>query len=49
MERGLSASALRTGPFQRHQGDLMGRILLGVIIGIILVIWLLASCVGAIF
>jgi len=27
----------------------MGRILLGVIIGIILVIWLLASCVGAIF
>jgi hypothetical protein len=29
--------------------DLMGRILLGVVIGIILVIWLLASCVGAIF
>jgi hypothetical protein len=27
----------------------MGRILLGVVIGIILVIWLLASCVGAIF
>jgi len=27
----------------------MGRILIGVIIGIILVIWLLASCVGAIF
>jgi len=27
----------------------MGRIILGVIIGIVLVIWLLASCVGAIF
>jgi hypothetical protein len=27
----------------------MGRILLGVIIGIVLVIWLLASCIGAIF
>ena len=26
----------------------MGRILIGVIIGIILVIWLLASCVGVI-
>jgi hypothetical protein len=29
--------------------DPMGRILLGVVIGVILVIWLLASCVGAIF
>jgi hypothetical protein len=28
---------------------IMGRILLGVIIGVILVIWLLASCLGAIF
>ena len=28
---------------------LMGRILLGVVIGVILVIWLLASCVGVIF
>jgi|GEM_PF-3928976 len=27
----------------------MGRILIGVIIGIILVIWLFTSCVGAIF
>jgi len=27
----------------------MGRVLLGVVIGIILIIWLLASCVGAIF
>jgi hypothetical protein len=27
----------------------VGRILIGVVIGIILVIWLLASCVGAIF
>jgi len=27
----------------------MGRILLGVVIGVILVIWLLVSCVGAIF
>jgi hypothetical protein len=30
-------------------GGAMGRILLGVIIGVILVIWLLVSCVGAIF
>ena len=30
-------------------GESMGRILLGVVIGVILVIWLLASCVGAIF
>jgi hypothetical protein len=28
---------------------LVGRILLGVVIGVVLVIWLLASCVGAIF
>jgi hypothetical protein len=28
---------------------LVGKILLGVIIGIILVVWLLASCVGAVF
>ena len=27
----------------------VGRILLGVVIGVVLVIWLLASCVGAIF
>jgi hypothetical protein len=27
----------------------VGRILIGVVIGIILVIWLLANCVGAIF
>jgi len=27
----------------------MGRILLGVVIGVILVIWLLSSCVSAIF
>jgi len=27
----------------------MGRIFLGVIIGVVLVIWLFASCVGAIF
>ena len=31
------------------QGETMGRILIGVIFGIILVIWLLASCVGVIF
>jgi len=30
-------------------GTGMGRILIGVVIGVILVIWLLASCVGAIF
>jgi hypothetical protein len=28
---------------------LVGKILIGVIIGIILMIWLLASCVGTIF
>jgi hypothetical protein len=28
---------------------LVGRILLGVVIGVVLVIWLLASCVGGIF
>jgi len=27
----------------------MGRILIGVVIGIVLIIWLLVSCVGAIF
>jgi len=27
----------------------MGRILLGVVIGVILIIWLLVSCMGAIF
>jgi len=27
----------------------MGRILLGVVIGVILIIWLFVSCVGAIF
>jgi len=27
----------------------VGKILIGVVIGIILMIWLLASCVGAIF
>jgi len=27
----------------------MGRILIGVVIGIILVIWLFTSCIGAIF
>jgi hypothetical protein len=33
-----------------HDGGLsVGKILIGVIIGIILVIWLLASCMGAIF
>jgi hypothetical protein len=40
-----------SGHHQRShiQGGHMGRILIGVIIGVILVIWLLASCVGAIF
>jgi hypothetical protein len=34
-----------------HSEDLrtVGRILLGVVIGVVLVIWLLASCVGMIF
>jgi hypothetical protein len=29
--------------------ELMGKILIGVVIGIVLIIWLLVSCVGAIF
>jgi hypothetical protein len=33
----------------RIGGEAMGRILLGVIIGVILVVWLLVSCLGAIF
>jgi len=33
----------------RTVGGAMGRILLGVIIGVILVVWLLVSCLGAIF
>jgi hypothetical protein len=33
----------------RNGGNSVGRILIGVVIGIILVIWLLANCVGAIF
>jgi hypothetical protein len=37
------------GDHQKLGGRAMGRILLGVIIGVVLVIWLLASCVGAIF
>jgi len=28
---------------------MMGKILIGVVIGIVLIIWLLVSCVGAIF
>jgi hypothetical protein len=34
---------------QERWRPLVGKILIGVIIGIILMIWLLASCVGAIF
>ena len=30
-------------------GRALGRILLGVVIGVILIIWLLSSCVGLIF
>jgi hypothetical protein len=29
--------------------NVMGKILIGVVIGIVLIIWLLVSCVGAIF
>lgn len=46
---GATASALLQAGETRHEEQTMGRILLGVVIGIILVIWLLASCVGAIF
>ena len=44
-----TASALLQAGETRYEEQPMGRILLGVVIGIILVIWLLASCVGAIF
>lgn len=36
-------------PDHVHTEGTMGRILLGVVIGVILVIWLLASCLGNIF
>lgn len=36
-----------SGTFLAQEGR-MGRILLGVVLGVILVIWLLVSCVGAI-
>jgi hypothetical protein len=40
----------QAGDAHRIEGPaIVGRILLGVVIGIVLVIWLLASCVGAIF
>ncbi|HVM25160.1 MAG TPA: hypothetical protein VM253_07180 [Candidatus Limnocylindrales bacterium] len=44
-----SASGLLYRSAHHEHGESMGRILIGVIIGVILVIWLLASCVGAIF
>jgi hypothetical protein len=44
------ALRLLSGECQHSSKELsMGRILIGVVIGIILVIWLLASCVGVIF
>jgi hypothetical protein len=47
--RAATAPALLQAGETRLEEQAMGRILLGVVIGIILVIWLLASCVGAIF
>jgi hypothetical protein len=44
-----SAPALLLDLTNHHREASMGRILLGVVIGVILVIWLLVSCVGAIF
>jgi hypothetical protein len=32
----------------KYEGAHMGRIFLGIIIGVVLVIWLFTSCVGAI-
>jgi hypothetical protein len=40
--------ARRAGKHE-HWRPHVGKILIGVIIGVILMIWLLASCVGAIF
>ena len=46
----MTASALRMRRRAPHfREEPMGRILLGVVIGVIIVIWLLVSCVGAIF
>jgi hypothetical protein len=36
-------------PDSRTTEAKVGRILIGVIIGVVLVVWLLASCVGALF
>ena len=41
------ALAYRSRNFRTVRGP-MGRILLGVIIGVVLIIWLLVSCVSAI-
>jgi hypothetical protein len=43
-----AASGLHWAGRQHPIGGTMGRILLGVVIGVILIIWLLASCVGGI-
>ena len=45
---GGTAFAYRLGNTAIIEGP-MGRILIGVVIGVILIIWLLVSCVGAIF
>ncbi len=47
--RGAASGLLRDRTINRTGAFNMGRILIGVIIGVILVIWLLASCVGMIF
>ena len=36
-------------PQSTAMGAHMGRVLIGVVIGVILVVWLLASCVQALF
>lgn len=45
----VAASGLLTGPSIPAAEEPMGRILLGVVIGVILVVWLLVSCLTAIF
>jgi hypothetical protein len=47
--RNLAALYLDRPPQPSESEAYMGRVLIGVVIGVILVIWLLASCVNALF
>ena len=50
MQGGRNLAPLYLDPCNPSQSEAyMGRILIGVVIGVILVVWLLASCVQALF